>query len=170
MEVCEVCGQTKKNLGSHVRQAHGMSMDEYQAVAAENTELTDELNEELPTSQPDEGSNGLVITQAERKAGILDVESRINEDMSVRDLCKFKGITFKELGSIISQYVAGTTPPTTQTVDKNEKVGADGAAKLNGEANPTTPSVWIAEALVKQYGYVVSHKTQNPTMWHLKKP
>ena len=42
MDVCALCNSKYKNLGSHVRQAHNMSMEEYAAVNEESLDLTDE--------------------------------------------------------------------------------------------------------------------------------
>jgi hypothetical protein len=183
MEVCELCGNKKKNLGSHVRAKHDMSMDEYRLVAAENMDVTDEINGDqiedakIEDNQIADGFSsdsleaaGISVTQEERISGILDVEKRFTEDMKVGELLKLKGISLQELGSIITQYISGSAPHPSQTTAKNEQLGVAEAKKLLGEANPGVTNLHIAEALTKTFGYTVQKVTKNPKTWWLQKP
>lgn len=164
MEVCELCGSKKKNLGSHVRQKHNMSMDEYAAVNKESLDLTDETDmAQVPLKEA-----GITVTKAELESGILDVEKRFTEDMQVGELLKLKGISLQELGSIISNYINGSSPHPVQDVNRNEDVGLKGAKKLLGQKNVSVTNLHIAEALHKKFGYEVTDVTKNPKTWHLK--
>lgn len=173
MEVCELCGNKKKNLGSHVRAKHAMSMDEYRLVIAENMDVTDEIAETKQTEAPTPDSleaAGISITKEEREAGILDVEKRFTENMLVGELLKLKNISLQELGSIITQYVSGSAPHPSQTAAKNEQLGMEEAKKLLGESNPGVTNLHIAEALTKKFGYTVQKVTRDPKTWWLLKP
>ena len=171
MDVCELCSSEYKNLGSHVRQKHNMSMDEYAAVNEQSLDLTDEIKTIEATNAPQEGSlesAGIIVTRAERESGILDVEKRFTEDMQIGELLKLKGISLQELGSIISQYITGSSPHPVQDVSRNEEVGLKGAKELLGQKEVSVTNLHIAEALHKKFGYEVTDVTKNPKTWHLR--
>ncbi len=167
MEVCELCGTKYKNLGSHVRQSHNMSMDEYRAVNEESLELTDDETLNRPQEDSLEKA-GITVTKAELESGILDVEKRFTEDMQVGELLKLKGISLQELGSIITKYITGSSPHPAQDVTRNEDVGLRGAKKLLGQKEVKVTNLHIAEALHKTFGYEVTDVTRDPKTWHLK--
>jgi len=174
MDVCKICGKDDlKNLGSHVRAAHKMGLEEYN-----NTPLDDSFDEmeegavledaaeikedEIPPTKID-------VTAQERVSGIIDVEKRFTPDMTVGELLTLKGLTFKELGSIINQYQNGNKPHPSQLAQKNLALGVKGAEELKDMSNPSTTNLHIAEALLKNYGFEVREITRNPKTWHLRK-
>ncbi len=170
MDVCTLCSKEYKNLGSHVRQAHQMSMDEYATKDTTNAPEASDIDI-LEAMNPVDEPSGIIITPQERQSGILDVEHRFNENMIVGELLRLKGLTLKELGSIINQYQKGdNTPHPSQTVSKNESFGMAGAKKLSDQENPSTTNLHIAEALVKKLGFEVASMTRDPKTWHLRKP
>lgn len=171
MDVCELCGNKKKNLGSHVRAKHDMSMDEYRLVVAESMEVTDETEAVTATDTPQEGSleeAGITVTKEELESGILDVEKRFTEDMKVGELLKIKGISLQELGSIITQYISGSSPHPTKDSKRNMDVGLKGAKKLLGQEYVSVTNLHVAEALNKKFGYVITKVTKDPKTWHLQ--
>ncbi len=170
MDVCTLCNKEYKNLGSHVRQAHQMGMDEYNTKSPENAKEANDMDI-LESMNPADEPSGIIITPKEREKGILDVEHRFNENMLVGELLRLKGLTLVELGSIINQFQKGdNTPHPSQVVKKNETFGLEGAKKLADQENPTTTNLHIAEALVKKLGFEVAKLTRNPKTWHLTKP
>jgi hypothetical protein len=170
MDVCTLCKKEYKNLGSHVRQAHSMSMDEYKLKDTDNAPETSDMDI-LEDMNPADEPSGITITPQERQSGILDVDHRFNENMIVGELLRLKGLTLKELGSIINQYQKGdNTPHPSQTVSKNETFGLAGAKELADQESPSTTNLHIAEALVKKLGFEVASMTRNPKTWHLIKP
>lgn len=176
MDVCTICGKEFKNLGSHVRAAHQISLDEYKHIGDGVFEEVDEKaildgNPDVAESKEDEiPKTPIEVTPEERVLGVIDVERRFTPEMTVGELCTLKGLTFKELGSIISQYQNGNKPHPSQLAVKNETLGRKGAEKLKDMSNPSTPNLHIAEALVKKYGFEVTEITRNPEKtWHLRK-
>lgn len=187
--ICKICGKENKSLVAHVRAAHHMGMDEYKLVIQEDLDVTDDLSDDLSDdtlkdkvdntpeiekeaefiSQNEIPRPKITITDEERITGIIDVEKRFNENMTVGELLSLKGLTLKELGSIINQYQTGNQPHPSQLAKKNEIIGSKGAEKLLNQSNPTTTNLHIAETLVKKHGYEVTHITRNPKTWHLKK-
>lgn len=175
---CGICGKENKSLVAHVRAAHHMSMDEYELVMKEDMDVTDQLHaDDVPEvkkeskfiSESEIPRPKITITDEERVSGIIDVKKRFNENMTVGELLSLKGLTLKELGSIINQYQTGNQPHPSQLAKKNEIIGAKGAEKLLSQSSPTTTNLHTAETLVKKHGYEVTHITRNPKTWHLKK-
>lgn len=161
MDVCTLCEGSYKNLGSHVRQAHNMSMEEYRLMNSADTELTDELSEHLESS--------IAITNKEKENIILDIPQTLTEDMTVGQLLIAKELTLKDLGAIISQFRSGKRLDITQSVKRNEIRGTKEAKRLSVSDRATTEDLWTAEALCVQFGFEVDQVTRNPKTWWLSK-
>lgn len=162
MDVCKLCQNEKKNLGSHVRQAHKMSMDEYKLLDSVDTEFTDELSEHVESN--------VRTNNKKREEIILDLPQEITEDMTVKNLCLAKGLTLKDLGAIIKQFNSGKRLDVTQSVKLNENRGEREARKLAANDKTSTEDQWVAAALCEKFGFEVDEVTRNPNKtWWLSK-
>ena len=160
MDVCKLCEKECKNLGSHVRKAHNMSMDEYKLMDSADTDLTDELSDQIES---------MSTNNKKREDIILDLPQEITEDMTIKELLTNKGLTLKDLGAIISQFNSGKKMDVTQSVKFNENRGEAEAKALAVSKNVATEDLWVAEALVKKFGYEVTTITRDPKTWQLIK-
>lgn len=175
-ESCKLCNKEFKNLGSHLRAGHQLTMDQYEAMTSMDTEVTDEIQEfqreekeKIPQQKIQSEEPRIKVTQKERENGILNVDQRFSEEMTVGELLQLKGLTLKELGSLINKFQTGTDVPIVQKVKRDQELGEKGALKLAEQPNPTTTDLHIAEALVKKFGFTVTQITRNPKTWHLTK-
>lgn len=160
MDVCKLCEKECKNLGSHVRKAHNMSKEEYKLMDSADTDLTDELSDQIES---------ITTNNKKREDIILDLPQTITEDMTVKQLLLSKGLTLKDLGAIISQFSSGKKLDVTQSVKFNENRGEAKAKELAVSDKVATQDLWVAEALVKKFGYEVNTITKDPKTWQLSK-
>jgi len=153
MDKCKICGREFKNLGVHVKNAHKMSMDEY------NTKDIEEVGE-VEEVQTDS------ITPAQVKEGIFGKD----EDMLLSEFLEMHDITRKELENLVKRYVSGSSIPVTQMQERQSKIALSQAEAFKDQKEVKTNSVSIAENLVKNYNFEVTAVTSGPPKtWHLNK-
>jgi predicted transcriptional regulator len=153
MDKCKICGREFKNLGVHVKNAHKMSMDEY------NTKDIEEVGE-VEEVQTDS------ITPAQVKEGIFGKD----EDMLLSEFLELHDITRKELENLVKRYVSGSSIPVTQMQERQSKIALSQAEAFKDQKEVKTNSVSIAENLVKNYNFEVTAVTSGPPKtWHLNK-
>lgn len=149
---CKICGKEIKNLGAHVRKAHNMSMEEYNAI--------DQV-EEIETESPRD-----TVTPAQMKEVIFGKE----EDILLSEFLEKNDLTREELMSVVKRYKSGSAIPVTQMQERQNKVAMTQAEAFKDKDEVKVTSVSIAENLVKNHNFEVTAVTSGPPKtWHLKK-
>jgi len=133
-KVCKICGKSFKNLGVHVKNAHGMSMGEYSVVQASGTFVSD----------IDEKDIGKVeITDTSKK----EENKTMNRDTSdLSEILEKYNITKEELIIILDNFF------------KKKRVRVEGlpesiAKDLSSQDKPSTQSLKVSEILINKYGF-----------------
>ena len=132
--VCKVCGKSFKNLGVHVKNAHGMSMGEYSVVQASGTFVSD-IDEK--------GIGKVEITDTSKKEENKNM-NRDNSDLS--EILEKYNISKDELFMILDNFF------------KKRKVQVAGlpetiAKELSSQDKPSTQSLKVSEILINKYGF-----------------
>jgi predicted transcriptional regulator len=155
MDKCKICGREFKNLGVHVKNAHKMSMDEYNTTFKAKDEV-----------KPIEEVESDIVTPTQRKEGIFGKD----EDILLSEFLEMHDITRKELENLVKRYVAGSSIPVTQMQERQSKIALSQAEAFKDQKEVKTNSVSIAENLVKNYNFEVTAVTSGPPKtWHLNK-
>lgn len=131
-EICKICGNSYKNLGSHVRSGHNISMEEYEVY---------KVPPEADTSESDDALENI-------QDGI-DVTEIINKTTSeLSDILEEYNISKQELIIILENRKNKTKVPIALTPENIAK-------KLSTEKSPSTQDLKVAEILVTIYGFKI---------------
>ncbi len=119
-----------------------MSMDEYKLMDSADTDLTDELSDQIES---------MSTNNKKRENTILDLPQEITEDMTIKELLTNKGLTLKDLGAIISQFNSGKKMDVTQSVKFNENRGEREAKVF---ASKKGKPVYVKKRTAIENGYI----------------
>lgn len=144
--ICKICGNSYKNLGSHIRSAHHMSVEEYEMFQVNDTSDSGEMFENI-SNQSDGMFEEKEKIHIEESDTSLYVEAEQNNSELSDILEKYK-ITKKELIMILENRRRRQNVPESQTPEAVAK-------RLSTEKEPSTVNVKVAEILVKEYGFSI---------------
>lgn len=159
-KICKLCGAEKKNMDMHLKfclKNHEMTREQYDMLEEykEPNSTAHELEEmELPETEEVKVVSDK-ITIDERIDNIYKgtrVESRVENTLG-SFLEEFE-LTEEELMDIVRTYKSGSPQKVTQIIKINQELGAKGAVALKDQTDVETYDLNVAEALVKNHGFV----------------
>ena len=127
--VCKVCGKSFKNLGVHVKNAHNMTMEEYDGGQTPNISNSDIKKEDIDKMDTPK-----------------EVEKNMNSDLS--EILEKYNISKDELFMILDNFFKKRK---VQVAGLPETI----AKELSSQDKPSTQSLKVAEILINQYGFKV---------------
>lgn len=170
---CKVCGKEYKQLHSHITKGHGITQEDYDKLEEYVGEIEDTIDEPIviPEDMTEEEAKAIVSGQGQMDNIFKDsvIIKEKPEDDSISTILSEFNLTYKELRAVITAYSNGVPVDVTQTIERNQMVGVDGADKLKNLQETTTINLNVAEELVKAHGFVVTEVKGSPKTWYLQK-
>jgi hypothetical protein len=160
-KLCEVCKKRFKNLGSHLRAKHQMSLAEYDDYVKNSHKMNIEAK------------GNTKVTLKEREKRIFGEQER-DVNRPLKDFLDEFDITEKELREIARKFMQGK-PIDVKTSAKNKyEVGEKEAEKLKDKTEEVTVyRAETADILLNKYNFevikCVGRKGDVPKHWVLKK-
>jgi len=180
MEICKLCNDDKqyKQLNSHVRLKHKMTIDEYKSKIRIRTKHSDDIGEdikeeELPIIEEEDMATleekAIALTPKDIENNIFDVQTKDTERPLLSFLKEFD-ITEQEVRELIVSFKGGKPISVERQLKQKIDVGSTTAKQKNDLKETSSYDVYEAELLVKDYGFEVTSVTSKPRKtWFLKK-
>ena len=169
MDKCKVCGKEYQRLIVHLRTAHNMTMEEHDKYDGPTPEI------EIPEEMTEQEAEAILEQMEEKKVDVSGAEKEENifkpdkKIASMEEFLKEFDLSYKELRSIIKTYTKGSPLDVNQELERKAKLGKSGAEALKDRDKVQVTQLFVAEELVKHYGFEVTHITSDPKTWHLIK-
>lgn len=162
---CKICDSEFNSLQAHIIAKHHMSMEEYNAYE-EPISVKEEVSAIVETETIPEIVTPDELTKA-RFGGSLPESYASKPLQEFLDLHK---LTEFELNQLVDRYKTGAPISATQSIKNNTDIGNEEAEKVKDQQDVTTRNLYVAEALVKSYGFAcIAIKKGPPKVWILKR-
>jgi len=163
MEKCKICGVEKKNLKTHIRMAHKMTMEEYDNYKEEKMPEDNIPEEEFEEIIEDEVPNYV------RKAAVEKPDKskrKLTEQSKIYMLLDKHELTLSELENMIENYKETTTVTENMSESGLQRVRKNRAYKMVekylGKDRVEVKDLYIAEILQDDYGYKTETVRRGP--------
>jgi hypothetical protein len=157
-ETCRICGKTFKNLTVHLRVTHKISRVKYEEKYVDLAEDLDIVNK---TPEPD-------LTESVIKDVMRETEE---EGPSLKDFLAEYQLTEMELRELLRDLGHRNRKDVSRDIkDKFSRARVEAQRLVDlGRNTISTPTLAIAEILVKEFGYKVTKVTSKPSKhWELE--
>lgn len=165
---CKICGKDYKRIDTHVKQSHKeINKEAYDKLDDYVEEIKIEPNQKLSEKEAEAILKGQQRLDNIFADSITDPDNP--EEMPISTILEEFDITYKELRATLKTYTKGSPMDVTQGIERNMKLGVEGADELKDQDEVSTTNLNIAEELTKAHGFVVIEVTGNPKTWVLHK-
>ena len=166
--ICKLCGKEYKRIDAHVKQSHkDIKIEAYDKL----DDYVEEIKLEPDTKLSEKEAEAIIKGQTQIDnifaGSIKDPEAP--EQMPISAILEEFDMTYKELRATLKAYTKGSPIDVTQGIERNMKVGVEGADKLKDQDEVSTTNLNIAEELTKAHGFVVTEVKGSPKTWVLHK-